>query len=94
MSSAPGQIRQAYLYPQSHATSRPIRDELAAVAQNQARCSSIYLDTVEGMSDDFPYTEGEDHHQGLARSHKLSDGSVYFFLTHAAVQRPRHLQAR
>jgi len=62
VSSAPGQIRQACWYPQSHATGRPIRDELAAVAQNQGRCSSIYLDTVEGMSNDFPYTEGEDHH--------------------------------
>jgi hypothetical protein len=37
------------------------------------------------MSNDFPHTEGEDHHQGLARSHKLSDGSVYFFLTHSEV---------
>ena len=83
MSSAPAQVQQICWYPQSHATARPIRDELAAVAQNKDRCSSIYLDTVEGMSDDFPYTEGADHHQGLARSHKLADGSVYFFLTHS-----------
>jgi hypothetical protein len=27
----------------------------------------------------------ENHHQGLAWSHKLSDGSVYFFLTHSDV---------
>ena len=53
------------------------------MAQNKDHCSSIYLDTVEGMSNNFPYTEGEDHHQGLARSHKLPDGSVYFFLTHS-----------
>lgn len=83
MSSAPAQVQQIRWYPQSHATARPIREELAAVAQNKDRCSSIYLDTVEGMSDDFPYTEGADHHQGLARSHKLADGSVYFFLTHS-----------
>lgn len=77
--------RQSCWYPQSDATARPIRDELDAVARNQAGCSSIYLDTVEGMSNDFPFTEGEDHHQGLARSHKLADGSVYFFLTHSEV---------
>lgn len=85
MASAPDQIGQTCEYPQSHATARPIRDELDAVAQNRDDCSSIYLDTVEGMSNDFPFTEGEDHHQGLARSHKLSDGSVYFFLTHSEV---------
>jgi hypothetical protein len=83
VSSAPAQVQQICWYPQSHATARPVREELAAVAQNKDRCSSIYLDTVEGMSDDFPYTEGADHHQGLARSHKLADGSVYFFLTHS-----------
>jgi hypothetical protein len=83
VSSAHAQVQQIRWYPQSHATARPIREELAAVAQNKDRCSSIYLDTVEGMSDDFPYTEGADHHQGLARSHKLADGSVYFFLTHS-----------
>lgn len=82
MSSAPGQIRQACRYPQSHATARPVRDELAAIVQNKDRCSSIYLDTVQGMSNPV-HTEEEDHHQGLARSHKLSDGSVYFFLTHS-----------
>jgi len=83
VSSAPGQTRQACRYPQSHATARPIRDELDGVVQSKDHCSSIYLDTVEGMSNNFPYTEGADHHQGLARSHKLSDGSVYFFLTHS-----------
>jgi hypothetical protein len=90
MSSAPSQIQQTCWYPQSHATARPIRDELAAVARNHGHCSSIYLDTVEGMSNNFPYTEGEDHHQGLARSHKLGDGSVYFFLAHSEVGRGEH----
>jgi len=85
MSSAVGQTGRVCWYPQSHATARPIRDELDGVVQNKDQCSSIYLDTVEGMSNDFPYTEGEDHHQGLARSHELSDGSVYFFLTHSEV---------
>lgn len=83
MSSAPGQARNGCRYPQSHATAGPIRDVLDGVAQNKDRCASIYLDTVEGMSNDFPYTEGEDHHQGLARSHRLSDGSVCFFLAHS-----------
>jgi hypothetical protein len=80
--SAPGQTRQACQYPKSNATARPIRDELDGVAQNKDHCSSIYLDTVQDMSNPF-HTEEEDHHQGLARSHKLSDGSVYFFLTHS-----------
>ena len=70
-------------YAQSHATARPIRDELAALAANASACASFYLDTVEGMSNDLLSTEGEDHHQGLARSHSLSDGSIHFFLTHS-----------
>ena len=70
-------------YPQSYATARPIRDELAGLAANASACASFYLDTVEGMSNDFLSTEGEDHHQGLARSHRLSDGSIHFFLTHS-----------
>ncbi|HKD32203.1 MAG TPA: hypothetical protein VKB73_01905 [Gaiellaceae bacterium] len=70
-------------YPQSHPTARDIRGELEAIAANRRRCASFYLDTVEGMSNDFLSTEGEDHHQGLARTHRLSDGSVYFFLSHS-----------
>jgi hypothetical protein len=76
------QARRACRYPQSHALARPIRDELDGVVQNKDRCASIYLDTVESMSNPF-HTEEEDHHQGLARSHKLSDGSVCLFLTHS-----------
>jgi hypothetical protein len=74
---------RACRYPQSHATARPIKDELAALAANAGACASFYLDTVEGMSNDFLSTEGEDHHQGLARSHRLSDGSIHFFLAHS-----------
>ena len=69
-------------FPQSHATARPIADELRSIA-TQSSCSSFYLDTVEGMSNDAPWTEGEDHHQGLARSHLLSDGSICWFLSHS-----------
>jgi hypothetical protein len=70
-------------YPQSYQTACDIRTELEAVAANQSKCTSFYLDTVEGMSNDLFSTEGEDHHQGLARTHKLTDGSVYFFLSHS-----------
>jgi len=79
-----GQDEAACQYPQSHATARPILSELDALATNRRRCTSFYLDTVEGMSGAPTFsTEREEHHQGLARSHKLSDGSIYFFLTHA-----------
>lgn len=70
-------------YPQSHATARDLQTELEGVAANASLCTSCYLDTVEGMSNDFPRTEGGDHHQGLARTHKLSDGSIVFFLAHS-----------
>jgi hypothetical protein len=76
-------LRGKCRYPQSHATARPIRDELAGLAANASACASFYLGTVEGMSNDRWSTEGEDHHQGLARSHRLSDGSIHFFLTHS-----------
>jgi hypothetical protein len=71
------------VYPQSNATSLPIRSELQALAANGSSCTSLYLDTVEGMSNDWVSSEGEDHHQGLARTHKLSDGAIYFFLSHS-----------
>src|SRR5262249_39327105 len=71
------------VYPQSYATSRPIDRELDGIVQNRALCARFYLDTKEEHSNDFFSTEGEDHHQGLARTHKLSDGSIYFFLTHS-----------
>ena len=75
------------LYPQSNQTSRTIIDELRAVAANRAQGSSFYLDTLESQShDELPLgidTEGEDHHQGLARTHQLSDGSIFFFLSHS-----------
>jgi hypothetical protein len=90
ISTAPSQIPQTCWYPQSHTTARSIRDELAAVARNKGRCSSIYLDTVESMSDNSLCTEGENHHQGLARSHKLSDGSVHFVLACSEVGKGQH----
>jgi hypothetical protein len=73
------------IYPQSNATALPIREELEALAANSSRCTSFYLDTVEGMSNDWLSSEGKDHHQGLARTHRLSDGAIYFFLSHSEV---------
>jgi hypothetical protein len=74
-------------YPRFTPTARPILDELAAVAANRDLCSSIYLDTLESHShNELPFGidwEGEDHHQGLARTHRLADGSVVFFLSHS-----------
>jgi hypothetical protein len=71
------------VYPRSNQTRRTIVEELHAIAANRDRCSSVYLDTRESHSNDFLSTEGEEHHQGLARTHQLSDGSIYFFLSHS-----------
>jgi hypothetical protein len=75
-------------YPTFTATARPILDELAAIAARPDLGTSIYLDTRESHShDEWPPcgidTEGEDHHQGLARTPRLGDGSVVFFLSHS-----------
>jgi len=67
-------------YPQSHALAGDIKDALDAVAANRNHCARFYLDTIESMSHG-----GEDHHQGLARTHRLSDGTVWFFLSHSGV---------
>jgi hypothetical protein len=70
-------------YPQSHATARDLRTELESVAANARECTSCYLDTIERMS------EGIDgnHHQAIARTPRLSDGSITFFLTHSELFR-------
>ena len=68
------------IYPGSHATNRPILDVLANLANEP--CASFYLDTIAGMGNPAS-AEGEDHHQGIARTHKLSDDSVYWFLSHS-----------
>jgi len=51
---------------------------LEDLAANRTNCSRFYLDTVESMKNG-----GENHHQALARTHRLSDGSIYFFLAHS-----------
>src|SRR5262245_50903707 len=71
-------MKQKCIYPHFHRLATPIELALASVAANKRTRSSFYLDTLEQHS-----SGGEDHHQGLARTHRLSDGSVYFFLTHS-----------
>ncbi len=71
---------QECAYPQSHATTNDIYGEIDGLVANQAACTSIFLPTAPGMSEG-----GEDHYQGLARTHRLTDGSVYFFLAHSEV---------
>jgi hypothetical protein len=80
-------VRATTVFPRFPATARPMVDEVEAVAANRDLCASIYLDTLESHGhDELPFGidwEGEDHHQGLARTHQLSDGSVVFFLSHS-----------
>src|SRR5207244_1885652 len=74
---------ECHVYPQSHALDRPLVDELNAFANN---CVSFYLDTDENQSCDFPFfVESDDHHQVLARTQELSDGSIYWFLSPSEV---------
>ncbi len=70
------------VYPQSFATAKALGDMLDGIVANQEAAASLYLDTKEEHSNPL-FTEGEDHHQGLARTHRLKDGSIYFFLTHS-----------
>ncbi len=82
------------LYPQSNALDRPVFEALSAFAHD---CVSIFLDDTQnecgGCFDggsscclaDVCCNE-EDHHQGIARTPELSDGSIYFFLSHSGVQ--------
>lgn len=76
-------------YPQSNATAHDIVSELNGVTAQAAACSSFYLDTLQSMSNsdlgDLFSPEGENHAQGLARTHQLSDGSVYWFLSYSNV---------
>lgn len=76
-------------YPQSNPTAHDIVTELNSVTAQAAACTSFYLDTLQSMSNsdiaDIFSSEGEDHAQGLARTHQLSDGSVYWFLSYSNV---------
>lgn len=65
-------------YAGSHRTSKPVFEMLDDLVANAAQCSSMYLDTLDQMS-----KESDDHHQSIARTHRLSDGSVWYFLGHS-----------
>ena len=69
-------------YPRSRRLARPLMEELNMVAANGPAAVSIYLNTEKQHSNVFG-VRGKSHHQGLARTHKLSDGSLYYFLTHS-----------
>jgi hypothetical protein len=71
------------IYPQSHAIMSDPMSLLQNMAANPGACTSLYLDTTQDESKSIFHEE--DHHQGLARTHKLSDGSVYFFLSHSVI---------
>ena len=80
-------VKPGCIYPASHPTAHSIFDELASIAANQSKCASIYLDATYDMS-----VGGENHFQGIARTHKLSDGSIYFFLVRSDVDSGSHGQ--
>jgi hypothetical protein len=72
-------------YPRSNSLKDSIQATLDGIVANKSKAAKFYLDTLEEQ--DHPNLYGEDHHQGLARTHRLSDGSVYFFLTHSKLTR-------
>jgi hypothetical protein len=75
-------------YPGWHPTARQVFEELFAVSRHQSSCASIDLDTLESHSNQTG--KGLDHHQGIARTHVLSDGSVFFFLAHSKMSFEDH----
>lgn len=78
----PGILKRC-IYPQSHATAHPIFRTLQEVVGNAAECGSFYLDTIEIMS-----KGGEDHAQGLARTHLLSTNEFYWFQSNSYLETP------
>jgi hypothetical protein len=74
-------------YPRSNPLKESIQAALNGIVTNKSKASKFYLDTLD--EHDHPHLYGEDHHQGLARTHRLSDGSVYFFLTHSKLTRDK-----
>jgi hypothetical protein len=79
---------ECIVYPQSNALVRPPLEELAAFGS----CVSFFVDDTEsecgGCFDDccpVDCCQQENHHQGLARTPQLSDGSIYFFVSHSEI---------
>jgi hypothetical protein len=75
--------RRRCIYPGSNPTREPLQRELEGLLANAKKCASIYLDTVQSMSKFLLHQEN--HAQGLARTHKLSDGSIYYFLSYSTI---------
>jgi hypothetical protein len=74
----------ACLYPSSYPTSLPIDRVLQILGSPQRGSVSYYLDTTESMGGGSGRNE-LNHAQGLARTPKLSDGSIYVFLTYSEI---------
>jgi hypothetical protein len=74
----------ACLYPSSFPASRPINQVLQILGSAQRSSVSFYLDTTESMGGGSGRNE-LNHAQGLARTPKFSDGSIYAFLTYSEI---------
>jgi hypothetical protein len=77
-------VSSSCIYPAYYPTSAPIGAMLNGLLANSGACTSLYLDTSYGEGGGSGRNE-KNHAQGLARTHKLSDGSIYFFLTYSAI---------
>ena len=59
-------------YPQSHPLNVTMEEALQAIhARDGGSAERIFLDTVDGHQN-TALLEGKDHHQGIARSQKIS----------------------
>jgi hypothetical protein len=74
---------QILRFPASWPTNKPIADALSEIVANGPICASFYLDTQEYMARGTGY--GGDHAQGIARTRKLGDGSIAFFLSYSKI---------
>jgi hypothetical protein len=71
-------------YPESNALSLPIQQVLANVLAKSVSAGSFYLDTTQSM-DGGTVRNMENHAQGLARTHQLSKGDIYWFLAYSEI---------
>ena len=74
----------ACLYPSFYPANQPIDQVLEILGSPQRKAVSYYLDTTESMGGGSGRNE-KNHAQGLARTPKLSDGSIYAFLTYSEI---------
>lgn len=83
------------IFPQSNPVLGRIEDVLENIGMYSSNANSIYLASSSGLSKRIIWYNGglcdSDHAQGLARTHKLSDGSIYWFLSYADYQKPGRL---